>query len=299
MDSLSSTRKITLLGLALLLTVALVVPMGTARAQSGYLGMITADVLNVRSGPGPGHTVIDTLYYGEVVVLLARDSRASWLQVGLPDGERGWVTSYYVSTSINLSNLPVASSAAAWGYINNASYVNLREGPSTSFAAIGVLPQGTYISLLGRTADLAWVEVAANGLIGWVNYNLITTDFSIGALPITGSNLTPTYPGVPSGSGDPVGTVPGTEVGGGGVPSTVTTGTPSAIVTTPRLNVRTGPGAMYPSFATISGGDVVELLGRNAGSSWAYVRIYDGSTGWVTTYYLAASVRYSTLPVMQ
>lgn len=72
---------------------------------------------------------------------------------------------------------------------------------------------------------------------------------------------------------------------------------PTAVVTTGRLNVRDGPGIGYTVIAVLSESDVVELLSRNADSSWVRVRLKTGLVGWCGTRYLDPSAPFSTLPV--
>ena len=70
-------------------------------------GVVNAGWLNVRTGPGISNNIITTIPNGTVLTLLARNDDASWLQVVLPDGRQGWVSSHYVTTSYPLSNLGV------------------------------------------------------------------------------------------------------------------------------------------------------------------------------------------------
>lgn len=291
---LNRAALLSLTALAILLAVIFLPGAASARAESAA-GVVTADFLNVRSGPGPGYSSITTLQNGELVTLLARDSRGAWLKVGLPAGGTGWVSSLYIETSIRISTLPIASNANASGSINT-DFANLREQPGTNYAAVAVLPRGTQVTLLGRSADYSWIEVAANGMVGWVAGDLLLTSTNLAALPITGAAPTTTSAssGANNGASAPSGSSTGSPV------SPFPTGSGAvAIVNTPRLNVRTGPGSIYPAIATVSGDDVVTLLGRVGNNSWVYVEIFDGTRGWVTTYYLINSVPYSSLPIMQ
>jgi uncharacterized protein YgiM (DUF1202 family) len=151
--------------------------------------------------------------------------------------------------------------------------LNVRKGPSTAFAIITKLNTGQVVNLTGlRTGDSAWVQVALpDGTKGWVSTAYIKT-----SIPV--SSLTPVTP-----------TTPPTQP-----PVTGATGT----VVTGMLNVRTGPGAGYPSFTTISNGTQVTLLGRNAAATWAKVILPDGRQGWVNASFLSTSVPVINLPVL-
>jgi uncharacterized protein YgiM (DUF1202 family) len=56
---------------------------------------VTASILNVRSGPGMEHAIIDQVYEGEV--LFAQRNSSGWLYVSLPEGGSGWVRADYIS----------------------------------------------------------------------------------------------------------------------------------------------------------------------------------------------------------
>ncbi len=75
-------------------------------------------------------------------------------------------------------------------------------------------------------------------------------------------------------------------------------GEPTAVVTTPRLNVRSGPAPTFDVLAVLNQGDVVTLLGRNAGSSWAFVRTATGVEGWSSTRYLTPTAPFASLPII-
>jgi N-acetylmuramoyl-L-alanine amidase len=73
---------------------------------------------------------------------------------------------------------------------------------------------------------------------------------------------------------------------------------PTAIVSTGKANVRSGPGPGYPVVATLSLTDPVTLLGRTNDSSWAKVRTAAAVEGWMSTLYLKSTVPFVTLPVL-
>ncbi len=55
---------------------------------------------------------------------------------------------------------------------------------------------------------------------------------------------------------------------------------PLARVQVAELNVRQGPGTQYPSVGTLSAGDLVEIVGRNADGSW-WAIAFRGGSAWV------------------
>lgn len=73
---------------------------------------------------------------------------------------------------------------------------------------------------------------------------------------------------------------------------------PVGLVTTGALNVRTGPDVGYQSVAVIYQGQYVDLVGRWASNSWVLIRLWNGTEGWVNSYYLQTSVPVANLPVV-
>jgi N-acetylmuramoyl-L-alanine amidase len=70
-------------------------------------------------------------------------------------------------------------------------------------------------------------------------------------------------------------------------------------VTTPYLNVRTGPGLDQPVIGRLWQGERVALLGRNTNGAWLQVRLASNSKGWVSSRYIQSSVPIYTLPVTE
>ncbi len=71
-------------------------------------GTITADTLNVRSGPGTTYPKIGRLKAGDEVTLIARNEAGDWLQTDV-----GWVAAEWVETPVDVAALPVAEHIAA------------------------------------------------------------------------------------------------------------------------------------------------------------------------------------------
>jgi uncharacterized protein YgiM (DUF1202 family) len=63
--------------------------------------------LNVRSGPGVGHSVVEVIRCGTQVQLLGRNSAGSWLNVRTASGRIGWVNASYIASNVPIGSLPV------------------------------------------------------------------------------------------------------------------------------------------------------------------------------------------------
>lgn len=64
-----------------------------APAIGGQRVSVTAHTLNVRSGPGMGHPVIEQVRQG--IVLTVQGTAPGWLYVRTPSGKFGWVSGQY------------------------------------------------------------------------------------------------------------------------------------------------------------------------------------------------------------
>jgi len=56
---------------------------------------------------------------------------------------------------------------------------------------------------------------------------------------------------------------------------------PRAVAESQGLNVRSGPGTLYPVVAEMRQGDEADILARNDDGSWWQVTLADGTEGWV------------------
>jgi uncharacterized protein YraI len=154
--------------------------------------------------------------------------------------------------------------------IVTSSALNVRQGPGTTHPVISQLFRGQTVQLAGiRNADATWVKVILpDGRQGWSYAAYLQGNVPFSSFAVEGGQPPP--------------------VGG----STATVGNAAFV------NVRTGPGVAYSIITALSRGSVVELLGRNASSSWAKVRLANGTTGWMNAYYLTSATPISSLPVV-
>ncbi len=275
-----------------------------ATAQTATAVVVTGQ-LNVRSGPGLEYGVVTTVSQGNVVNLLGRNADSTWAYIQTATALIGWVnaSSEYINPSVAISSLPVvipttptatptgtilptttatatttppptATATATKPPTTGATAtiatgaLNVRSGPSLAYSPITAVYQGNVVSLIGRNAEGTWAKIRlANGTEGWVNAasTYITPNVAISSLPVV------SIPGAPATSA-------------------------TAIVSTGALNVRSGPGVTYSVLTVASQGHTVQLLGRNANSSWAKIRVANGTEGWVNASLLTPSVAISSLP---
>lgn len=86
---------------------------------------------------------------------------------------------------------------------------SMRNGPGVEYPALGTVPDGAAVPVVGRSADDNWVQVVyppGFDVLGWVNLAFIDIDGDISALVIAGPGESPNVP-IPTS----VGPTPGTE----------------------------------------------------------------------------------------
>jgi uncharacterized protein YgiM (DUF1202 family) len=64
-------------------------PTSATPASQGPSVQVTGSSVNIRSGPGTGHSIIGSVKHGDRLVLLGESG--NWFQVRLSIGEEGWV----------------------------------------------------------------------------------------------------------------------------------------------------------------------------------------------------------------
>jgi len=64
-------------------------------AAAGDRLSVTAQILNVRSGPGMNFPIIDRVYQGELLSI--KGSASQWVYVQLPNGNFGWVMAEFTA----------------------------------------------------------------------------------------------------------------------------------------------------------------------------------------------------------
>jgi CRP-like cAMP-binding protein len=133
-----------------------------------------------------------------------------------------------VAPTATPDNSGVVQAAVAW----------VRGGPSPDFKAVAKLNQGDKISLLGRNADGAWVQVKmSDGTDGWTEAKYIDTKVKVDALELVKSPDTPT-PKATEAKAAAAKPSP-TPTGPTATPTTAATPTPAIKYTAP---VQTKPG---------------------------------------------------------
>lgn len=139
-------------------------------------GVVTASVLNVRSGPGVTNPIVGTLRAGDVVTIFgeAVAAGAIWYRIG----ENRWVHSGYIrllpqaAAAVTQVTQDVAAAMALPVGFTVASSLNVRSRPEANAPIVGQLAHNQSMTILGSqtTAGQLWYRIAAEQWVSgeWV-----------------------------------------------------------------------------------------------------------------------------------
>lgn len=182
---------------------------------SSNIAIVNTDGLNFRNGAGTSYSIIKVLNKGEKVEVISESN--GWSKVK-HDSRLGYVASQYIDkTTTNYIIKEV-----------NTDGLNVRTGPSTSYASIGKLNTGDKVEVISESA-------------GWskINYNNKTAYVSSGYLKAASTTT----------------------------PYTTEQYKEIKVVNTDGLNVRKGPSTSYESIGKIDKGTNVEVISESNGWS--------------------------------
>ena len=222
----------------------------TASFANSNEGTVTADALNVRSGPSTSYSITTKLYKGDKVEIL--ETSNGWHKIKASNGKIGWVSGDYIKVSSGSTSQPSTSTTKA---TVTATSLNVRSGAGTSYSVITKLSKGTVVDVL-ESASNGWKKIkTSGGTTGWVSRDYLTTG-SAGNSSTDNSTSQTSY---------------------------------KATVNTDSLNMRKGAGTSYSVITKLSKGTVVDVL-ESASNGWKKIKTSNGTIGWVSGSYLANGV---------
>ena len=265
------------MALALIFALASLAPAGTLPSMqasaAGTAVTVTGSVVNLRSGPGTGYSVVGSVTKGSSYAIVSTGTASNgdvWYKIQYGSSQV-WICGAY----IKLAETPdVASPPAASPPVDpsGSSYVtvisapaNIRSGAGTSFTKLGAASLGATFPLLGsvRGADNnTWYKVTYSGREAWMLGTLVRVTPGGAAAPSAPSSFAET----------PI----------SGVMLTVKVAA---------INVRSGPGTEYTVLSTLDAGASFEIASRAAalnGDIW-YKFSWGGSYVWICGNYITMS----------
>lgn len=221
---------------------------------------VTAGTLYVREGPGTNYRSIGNLVRGDIVEVLDVNPGGGWYRVRrLTDGLTGWSSAAYLEKVTSTPPPPPPPPPPGDGdqYRVTAGSLYVREGPATTYKAVGYLVRNDIVTSLEASADGTWLRVRrlTDGLTGWSSKTYLEK-----------VTAPPPPPPPPPQDGQ------------------------KFRVTATRLHVREGPGTEFTSLGYIELNEIVTQVAVNADQTWRQIRRSDGLTGWSSARYLVAYV---------
>ena len=225
-----------------MLATALVVPLSDVKDSHASEIRITTARVHFRTGAGTNYSSMGVLDTGVKVTYISESG--NWTKVQY-NSKTGYICSDYLkkesSTSTTTNTMYVTASAG----------LNLRKGPSTSYAVIKTLSKGTEVTVV--SSSNGWSKVNVGGVSGYVS-----SDYLSSTKPSTGSSSS----------------------------NESTSNTTSTMYTTDRLNLRKGAGTSYSVITTLDKGVAVTV--HSSSNGWSKVSV-NGMSGYVSSNYLSST----------
>lgn len=131
--------------------------------------------LHVREGPGTQYRSLGYVELNEIVTEISVNADQTWRQIQRSDGLTGWSSAQYLApyTPGGPSEEPPDPSAGDW-YQVTSSRLMVRDGPGTSFPAIGSLSKDEAVQSVDFNEDKSWVCLRRiDGLLGWASMEFL------------------------------------------------------------------------------------------------------------------------------
>lgn len=122
----------------------------------------TNDDVNMRSGAGPGYSVLRVLSAGTTVELF--DAYANNYRLIRHGGQYGWVSIDFINPG---------GSGQQPGYLVTTANLNMRSGPSLSAAVLKVVPAGAQVAR-GDQVTNGFRAITYAGVSGWASTAFLT-----------------------------------------------------------------------------------------------------------------------------
>lgn len=252
--------------------------------------------VNLRSAPTENSTTLGILFADPAIdyaiVGKAVDERGyNWIAIVVPGVGTGWIEEPKTSTALSALYRTVLRVVTDPGVVTTSAGGDRGDLP--------LLAPGNEVFLLSISENGLFVQVELpDGRVGWLPFDSVVTR--------TG---TPTDRYANQGGSIPQqqNSVVIIEGQGGGATTTVTGVSipvqqagiqlPVAIVNTPFLNVRSGPGAQYTAIATVPGGTQFDVIGLASDEVWWLVQGAFGQ-GWVNEEFILFRGNLDNVPVI-
>ena len=295
------------------LTALAMVPFSISHANDAELvGIVTADILNVRSGPSSNEEVLFDVKKDEQVKIL--ETLNGWYKISNNINKEGWISSEYIS----IFDSEVRSNRSSNYEKKEVSVdnLNMRSGAGTSYRVITTLKKGSVVEVISESNG--WSKIKYDGRIGYVYDEYledIKPSYSNTTTKVVNTDLLNVRSG-PSTSYKILGKInKGIKVqviseengwskilynnkeayvssryldssnssNNGSNDSSVGTVKETKVVNTDSLNVRSGPSTSYSKIGTLAKGTKVGVISESNG--WSKI-LYNNKEAYVSSQYL-------------
>jgi len=160
--------------------------------QSTTTGAVNRSA-NLRAGPGTTYAIVGSAQPGERVTIVDTNDAGDWYQLT----DEQWIAAFLVNIT-DTTPVATATSAAPRQPVGAATPLatsregvanrnaNLRAGPGTSYAIVGGVRTGQRLTLIGRNADSAWLQLEDGA---WIAAFLVNSSApTAGATPAPAAN---------------------------------------------------------------------------------------------------------------
>ena len=162
--------------------------------------------------------------------------------------------------------------------------LRVRAQPTTSSPSLQIIPQGTTLSVLGRTGGSTWLQVEYKGVIGWISVLYVGTNDDLSALPVTDATDASVDPRPEERVSAPDGTL-------------VDTGTLVVFSNFSNVNVRQQPNENAIRLTQLPQSQRATVTLLDPTYSWGMVTI-NGQTGWLALFVVNVLGDIRTVPVL-
>ncbi len=192
------------------------------------------------------------------LTIYSADQTSGWYKLKVhSSGQEGYISPRYVSIVCKVEGATTSTGNQS-GYIN-ATNVNFRTGPSTSYSSQGKLQTSDAVSVTGTSGNWYKLTVNATGKSGYVYGRYVT---------ISSSSATPT-------------------------PTPAATSGSAGVINATGVNFRTGPSTSYKSQGKLNKNEAVTLLGTSG--NWYKLTVNaTGKSGYVYGRYVTVSATSAT-----
>ncbi|MBW5468441.1 SH3 domain-containing protein [Brevibacillus formosus] len=258
-----------------ILTVVCAISLPVSAAWAAGSVQVTADKLNVRSGPSLQDAIVTTLPNKTVLPVIS--TKNDWIQVKLPNGQSGWVANWLVSSQQQQKQQQQKPATVSAKQVESTTTnLNVRSGPGQTYAVVQTINPGTRYPIVQTNGE--WLQIQLNaGTKGWVANWLVK---EVGA----GQAVAP-----PS----TVSTPPTTNPAGTGSQPKPPAVQGASLILDFAPYVYATPDASTPAIGQLHAGEKITVLNRQNG--WIQFP-YDGVNAWLSTDQTNPNTSQPTLP---